>query len=348
MYGDDYGYRSGLNKWMVNHLYSRVVLVESMFKDNPGVSLNSGDIVVDIAGNDGTTLGFYPKDLKKYNVDPTANKFAKYQPEEVNVISDFFSESVLKEKFDSPDDRAKIITAFSVFYDLEDPVQFLKDIKACLDKDGLLVLEQSYMPLMFKQMSYDTCCHEHLSYFALRQILFMFEIVGFKLVDLSFNMANGGSFVVTATHTESKVWKENIGQIEKQKIYETDGEFDSLDTWKKWEEDIKKTKTDLLNTIKGKRVAALGASTKGNVLLQYCGLDSEDILVVGDVNPDKHGCFTPGTWIPITDEDTVLAGDYDYLLVLPWHFKDFFVNNEKFKGKTLLFPLPYVHTVTVK
>lgn len=348
MYGDDYGYRSGLNKWMVNHLFSRVALVESMFKDNPGVSLNSGDIVVDIAGNDGTTLGFYPKDLKKYNVDPTANKFAKYQPEEVNVISDFFSESVLKEKFDSPDDRAKIITAFSVFYDLEDPVQFLKDIKACLDKDGLLVLEQSYMPLMFKQMSYDTCCHEHLSYFALRQILFMFEIVGFKLVDLSFNMANGGSFVVTATHTESKVWKENIGQIEKQKIYETDGEFDSLDTWKKWEEDIKKTKTDLLNTIKGKRVAALGASTKGNVLLQYCGLDSEDILVVGDVNPDKHGCFTPGTWIPITDEDTVLAGDYDYLLVLPWHFKDFFVNNEKFKGKTLLFPLPYVHTVTVK
>ena len=204
------------------------------------------------------------------------------------------------------------------------------------------------MPLMFKQMSYDTCCHEHLSYFALRQILFMFEIVGFKLVDLSFNLANGGSFVVTATHTESKVWKENIGQIAKQKIYETDGGYDSLDTWKQWEEDIKETKTDLLNTIKGKRVAALGASTKGNVLLQYCGLDSEDILVVGDVNPDKHGCFTPGTWIPITDEDTVLAGDYDYLLVLPWHFKDFFVNNKKFRGKTLLFPLPYVHTVTVK
>ena len=111
--------------------------------------------------------------------------------------------------------------------------------------------------------------------------------------------------------------------------------------------DIKETKTDLLNTIKGKSCCSW-RQTKGNVLLQYCGLDSEDILVVGDVNPDKHGCFTPGTWIPITDEDTVLAGDYDYLLVLPWHFKDFFVNNKKFRGKTLLFPLPYVHTVTVK
>ena len=348
MYGDDYGYRSGLNKSMVTHLKGRVDEIIKRFADNKRVSLNDGDIVLDIAGNDGTTLGFYPSTLRKINIDPTSEKFKKYQPEGVEIVPEFFTGRGYA-KAVGPDPKcAKVITAFSMFYDIEDPREFLRDVKCSLDTDGLVVFEQSYMPLMFKRLAYDTVCHEHLSYYSLRQFLYMFRDTGFKIVDISFNDCNGGSFVITGANSESFVWNECTDLISKVQDEEFLGQYHTLEVWEKWAELIGKSRDSLKEIIAGKKVAALGASTKGNVVLQYCGLGPDDIEVVGDVNPDKHGCYTPGTWIPITDEDTVLAGDYDYYLVLPWHFKEFFINNPKFKGKTLLFPLPEVHTVTVE
>ena len=348
MYGEDYGYRSGLNQSMVKHLKGRVDEIIQRFADNRRVSLNDGDIVLDIAGNDGTTLGFYPNTLRKINIDPTSEKFEKYQPEGVEIVPDFFSGRAYADLIGEEWKPAKVITAFSMFYDIEDPREFLREVKSTLDPDGLVVFEQSYMPLMFKRLAYDTVCHEHLSYYSLRQFLYMFRDTGFKIVDISFNDCNGGSFVVTGAVKESVVWEECTDLISKVQDEEFLGQYHTLEVWEKWAEMIEKSRDSLKEIIAGKKVAALGASTKGNVVLQYCGLGPEDIEVVGDVNPDKHGCYTPGTWIPITDEDTVLAGDYDYYLVLPWHFKDFFINNEKFKGKTLLFPLPEVHTVTVE
>lgn len=359
MYGDDYGYRSGLNKSMVNHLKGRVDEITQRFENNPRVSLEDGDVVLDIAGNDGTTLGFYPDNLRKINIDPTSKKFEKYQPEGVESVADFFgADAYLKVFGDHSYDQsrmfpidakqAKVVTAFSMFYDLEDPMQFLRELVYILDKDGLVVFEQSYMPLMFDRLAYDTVCHEHLSYYSLKQFDFMFKRVGLKIVDVSFNDCNGGSFVVTAAHQSSNRWDECTELIDRILQIEKDGKYDEDSTWHQWSEIINHSRTQLQQIIKGKKVAALGASTKGNVVLQYCGLGPDDIEVVGDVNPDKDGCYTPGTWIPITDEDTVLAGDYDYYLVLPWHFKEFFINNPKFKGKTLLFPLPEVHTVTVE
>ena len=348
MYGKDYGYRSGLNKSMVTHLKGRVDEIIKRFDKNKKVSLEEGDIVLDIAGNDGTTLGFYPNHLRKINIDPTAEKFKKYQPEGVEIQPKFFDGFAYSDIVGNPPTPAKVITAFSVFYDVEDPREFLRDVKSQLDPEGLVVFEQSYMPAMFKALSYDTVCHEHLSYYSLRQFQYMFRDVGFKIVDISFNDCNGGSFVVTAAHEESLYWKENEKKVRKIQDDEFLGQYHTLEVWKKWTEMIEQSRDELKEIIAGKRVAALGASTKGNVLLQYCGLGPNDIEVVGDVNPDKNQCYTPGTWIPITDEDTVLAGDYDYYLVLPWNFKNFFINNEKFKGKTLLFPLPKVHTVTVE
>jgi len=365
MYGKDYGYRSGLNNSMVKHLKGRVDEILNRFANNPKVEIKEGDVVLDIAGNDGTTLGFYPDGLRKINVDPTSEKFKQYQPEGVEIISDFFSCENYMEAFGIEADwgkydscmtaplpkevtLAKCITAFSMFYDLENPTEFLQHIKRCLDKDGLLVLEQSYMPLMFDRLAYDTVCHEHLSYYGLKQILHMFNLVGFKVVDVSFNDCNGGSFVITATHDISKAWTANDELVNRIIEIEKNNKYNEVSTWTQWAELVNLSRTQLQQFIKGKRVAALGASTKGNVVLQYCGLGPDDIEVVGDVNPDKKGCYTPGTWIPITDEDTVLAGDYDCYLVLPWHFKEFFINNPKFKGKTLLFPLPEVHTVTVE
>ena len=97
----------------------------------------------------------------------------------------------------------------------------------------------------------------------------------------------------------------------------------------------------------GRTLVALGASTKGNVLLQYCGLDSSAVAVVGEVNPEKYGCYTPGTWIPIRPESEVLASKPDYLVVLPWHFRTFFLGNARFAGMRLLFPLPRLEVVQV-
>jgi hypothetical protein len=321
MYGDDYGYRSGLNNSMVKHLKGRVDEIISRFEKNK-------------------------------NVDPTANKFEKYQPEGTIVIPDYYSSKIVNEvvNYDPMMEykRAKVVTAFSMLYDIPDLFYFVNDVKGVLDEDGLVVFEQSYMPAMFKALSYDTICHEHLSYFSLTFLYKLFDECGFKIVDVTFNDCNGGSFVTTIAQKTSEAWDENTKVIEKILKQEVRGKYEKDSTWEKWVESIDQSKDDLKELIAGKKVAGLGASTKGNVLLQYCGLGPDDIEVIGDVNPDKNGCYTPGTWIPITDEDTVLAGDYDYYLVLPWHFKEFFINNPKFKGKTLLFPLPEVHTVTVE
>jgi len=351
MYGKDYGYRSGLNKSMVAHLKGRVEEIIGRFEENEMVSLEEDDFVLDIAGNDGTTLGFYPSSLTRVNIDPTSEKFKKYQPEGVLNIADFYSSDVLHQYFVNNDLECKpfkVITAFSMFYDLESPREFLMDVENILDQEGLIVFEQSYMPLMFKRMSFDTICHEHLSYFALKQFNFMFKQIGLKFVDISFNDCNGGSFVVTAARDDSMFWEENTTLLNELLSKEEEEGYHLEETWKGWESSIKKLRSSLKKKIAGKKVAGLGASTKGNVLLQYYGLGPEDIEVIGDVNPDKHGCYAPGSWIPIVSEEEVLAGDYDYYLVLPWHFKEFFINNPKFKGKTLLFPLPKVHTVTVE
>jgi NDP-4-keto-2,6-dideoxyhexose 3-C-methyltransferase len=97
----------------------------------------------------------------------------------------------------------------------------------------------------------------------------------------------------------------------------------------------------------GKSVCGLGASTKGNVLLQYYGIDDTLVREIGEVNEDKFGAFTPGTLIPLVSEDQVLAANPDYLLVLPWHFRAFFESLPAMKGRNLVFPLPEFEVVRV-
>jgi len=232
-----------------------------------------------------------------------------------------------------------------MFYDVENPMRFMQEIHEVLADDGIWVFEQSYMPAMLKMNSYDTVCHEHLEYYTLHQIKWMTDRMGFNIIDVEFNNINGGSFSVTVT----KSTKEIITIPLVQKIL--DGEHENgLDTIKPYNEfalRVAKAKDDLLEFIRsarseGKIVAALGASTKGNVILQYCGLTERDIQCIGEVNIEKYGCFTPGTWIPIIPEGNLLGGKMDYLIVLPWHFRDFFMSNARLKSETLVFPLPKV------
>ena len=336
MYGDEYGYRSGLNQSMVTHLK------EKYEKISNDISLQDNDIVVDIAGNDGTFLGFFPDYTRRLSIDPTSKKFAKYYKDGVDKVADFFSTEVYKSKFGT--EKAKVITSFSMFYDLEDPCEFARQVNEVLDSsNGIWVTEQSYMPEMLRANSFDTVCHEHLSYYGMRQLKYIMDQSNFKIVDFDFNDVNGGSISVIAANKNSNYTEctEKLNAILQTELKE------KLNTVEPWEDlkvriaDCKEKFYELIKTCKDNnlKIAALGASTKGNVTLQTWGIDDTIVEVVGDVNPDKDGSCTPGTWIPITSEDKVLD-NYDVFVILPWHFKKFFVNNPKFKGKTLLFPLP--------
>jgi NDP-4-keto-2,6-dideoxyhexose 3-C-methyltransferase len=196
MYGDEYGYRSGLNQSMVTHLK------EKYEKISNDISLQDNDIVVDIAGNDGTFLGFFPDYTRRLSIDPTSKKFAKYYKDGVDKVADFFSTEVYKSKFGT--EKAKVITSFSMFYDLEDPCEFARQVNEVLDSsNGIWVTEQSYMPEMLRANSFDTVCHEHLSYYGMRQLKYIMDQSNFKIVDFEFNDVNGGSISVVAANKNS-------------------------------------------------------------------------------------------------------------------------------------------------
>lgn len=340
MYGLNYGYRSGLNASMVSHLKRKVERITGL------VDLKAGDLVIDIGSNDSTTLQAYSTDLTLVGIDPTGVKFHTYYPAHIQLIPDFFSSALVKERF--PNRKAKVVTSFSMFYDLENPVDFMRQVHEVLADDGVWVFEQSYMPTMLKTNSYDTVCHEHLEFYALRQIKWMADRVGFKIVDVEFNDVNGGSFSITVrkSNGDSSV-APAVQEILDAEVAEG---LDTLVTYKAFEQRVEKSRKDLLEFIakahaKGKKVAALGASTKGNVLLQYCGLTENEIEFVGEVNEEKFGCHTPGTWIPVIPESDLLEKNPDYLIVLPWHFRSFFVGNRKFTKSNLVFPLPELEIV---
>jgi C-methyltransferase C-terminal domain/Putative zinc binding domain/Methyltransferase domain len=343
MYGENYGYRSGLNASMVAHLNNKVKRILGL------IELHEGDLVIDIGSNDSTTLQAYPPSGSVLvGVDPTGTKFHNYYPPHIQLIPDFFTSALVKAKF--PGQKAKVVTSFSMFYDLEDPMGFMQQVYDVLADDGIWVFEQSYMPTMLDTNSYDTVCHEHLEFYALRQIKWMADRVGFKILDVEFNDINGGSFSVTVAKAHGDLAV--LSSIQKILDDERSKGLDTLIPYQEFAERVVKTKRDLLDFIRSahsenKTISVLGASTKGNVLLQYCGLTTKDVEFVGEVNPEKFGCYTPSTWIPIISEQELLSKKPDYLIVLPWHFRQFFITNKKLSGMSLVFPLPEVEVVKI-
>jgi len=343
MYGENYGYRSGLNAGMVAHLHNKV---KKILKQ---IELRKGDLVIDIGSNDSTTLQAYPSSGPVLvGVDPTGIKFHSYYPPYIHLIPDFFSSALMKARF--PEQKAKVVTSFAMFYDLEDPMGFMRQVYDVLSDDGVWVFEQSYMPTMLEMNAFDTVCHEHLEFYALRQIKWMADRAGFRIIDVEFNDINGGSFSVTVSKSHGDLTV--VPLVQKIIDDERAKGLDTLIPYQAFAERVSQTKRDLLKFIEsaraeGKSVAALGASTKGNVLLQYYDLTEKDIFSIGDVNADKFGCFMPGTWIPIVPEDELLGMKPDYLVVLPWHFRKFFTANKKLSGMSLVFPLPKVEIVKI-
>jgi NDP-4-keto-2,6-dideoxyhexose 3-C-methyltransferase len=341
MYGRNYGYRSGLNASMVQHLRGKVRDIQRR------VSLQPGALVIDIGSNDSTTLQAYPdQDFTLVGIDPTGAKFQSFYPSHINLIPDFFSSAKVKEQYGSR--KAMVITSFSMFYDLEDPLAFMREIAEVLDDEGIWVFEQSYMPTMLDNNSYDTVCHEHLEYYALKQIDWMARKAGLKIIDVEFNDVNGGSFSVVAAKAAASFAPSVAVSAAHQA--EANKGLESLEIYHAFAGRAEQSRQQLLEfldkaTRVGQRVYGLGASTKGNVLLQYCRITEAQVGKVAEVNTEKFGCFTPGTLLPIVPQALAFAEKPDYLLVLPWHFRDFFLNSPTFAAQKLLFPLPGIDVV---
>ena len=344
MYGDNYGYRSGLNKSMVNHLEKKIKTLQILA--NP----SSKDLVIDIGSNDATSLKAYKGDFKKVGIDPTGLKFKEFYTDDIKLIPDFFTAAKFKNSF--PDQRAKIITSIAMFYDLEDPRSFVKDIESCLDDQGIWHFEQSYMPSMLRTNSYDTICHEHLEFYSFKVVKNLLEESGLRVVDVQMNSINGGSFAVTAC-------KKNANYISNNPIInwllsqEDEMGLNTIKPYQEFAERVfrhRKNLTDLIKALvaDGKKIFGYGASTKGNVLLQFCGLSVSEIPFIAEVNKEKFGSFTPGTHIPIISEAEAKDMKPDYFLVLPWHFKDSILMREEeymSNGGKFIFPLPEIEII---
>jgi hypothetical protein len=337
LYGDSYGYRSGLNQSMVEHLRTHVTKILA------SAILEQGDIVCDIGSNDGTLLGLYPElGLKKIGIDPSSGKFKHFYEDDTVVVSDFFSAQAFASHMPG---KAKVITSIAMLYDLENPVQFARDVFEILEDDGLWLFEQSYMPWMVETGAYDTICHEHLEYYSMRSVRELLSRAGFVVSEAYFTIANGGSFTVIAR--KGSHYDDQTTQLD---VDESGKDLSSSSFFQAFADGVRehgRVFGDLVRSwvAEGKSVVALGASTKGSIVLQNARLNAAQISSVGEVNEYKFGRLMSGTDIPIKSESEVMAASPDYAIVLPWHFKETFEKSmDKFKkqGTKLVYPLPEI------
>ena len=345
MYGENYGYRSGLNQSMVEHLTNKVGYLERLS------GVKAGDTVLDIGSNDSTTLRAYQNPgLKRVGIDPTGAKFARYYPDDIKLVSDFFSAAAFRKVSSEP---AKVVSSIAMFYDLEAPVAFARQIREVLADDGVWHFEQSYMPSMLRTNSYDTICHEHLEYYSLGVVAKILEAADLRLIDVVMNNVNGGSFAVTAAPKANTTLKSNAPVIDWLLEQEDRMGLSTPKPFRDFEERVFRHRDDLTRLVRslvadGKTIIGYGASTKGNVMLQFCGFTSKDVPFIAEVNEEKFGRVTPGSKIPIISEKEAAAMKPDYYLVLPWHFRGGIVQREKqylANGGRMIFPFPEIEIV---
>lgn len=346
LYEYDYGYRSGVSNTMRNHLklYQQEILSK--------INLDDGDAILDIGSNDSTMLQYYDSRYKRIGVDPTGKQFSQYYAD-VELISDYFTFDNFRKVYKS--EKPKIVSSISMFYDLPDPVQFAKDIYEILDDNGIWTCEQSYIITMINKNSIDTICHEHIEYYSITAIKHISDAANFKIIDIKFNDCNGGSCRIyfckknCDKYTEAKeivldiIEKEEKYGIKKIEMYQKflsncDAEIAKLNKF-----------IDAVNQW-GKKVYVYGASTKGNCLLQYANITEEKIPFAVERNLNKVGKMT-STRIQIISEKTMRENPPNYLLVLPWHFRQEIIEREDEyleNGGQLIFPLPHFEIYSKK
>lgn len=342
-----YWYHSGTNKTMTNELEGIVESVQSVVKLKPG------NVWLDIGCNDGTLLSFVDKSLIRVGIDPAVNNCVKAKDHSNVVVNDYFSETSFKKATAL---KAKVVTSIAMFYDLPDPVKFCNDIHKVLDADGVWVIQMSYLPLMLDQLAFDNICHEHLEYYSLQSLKHLLDKTGFKIMDCQLNDINGGSFRVYVQKTVADQGSFGTApyrdvcrmRVQSQLTYENLYQLDNPKTYQDWFEKVNELKAQTVGFIdecirNGKKVWAYGASTKGNTLLQFFGLDHTKIMGIAERQPQKYGLKTVGTNIPIYSEEYVRSQNPDYMLVLPWHFINEFKEREKEfldRGGKFIVPCP--------
>ncbi len=338
-YGQNYGYRSGITQTMQKHLGGIVRRLTKV------VGLGSHDTVLDIGSNDGTLLKTYQHGGALFGVDPSAEQFHSEYPDNSTLIVDFFPSEDLNVQ--APDCGFKVITSIAMFYDLHDPLAFMRAISEKLAPGGVWYTEQSYVGALYEHLCYDSVCHEHFNFYGLSQLQWMAERANLKIIDVVFNDINGGSFGVLFCNAQDER-KPNHDLIQSILQREkTNPEFSEAAI------SILQTRVDRHITVikdffegarqSGEVVLGYGASTKGNVLLQCAGVTAEMMSAIAERDPRKFGCYTPGTKIPIVSEIDAKAMKPDYLFVLPWHFKSEILQREREfleQGGKIIFPLP--------
>jgi len=335
LYGKNYGYRSGLNPIMVNHLKNKSSYLKKKYK-----FYKNKDLILDIGANDGTFIKEFKK-LKRYAVDPSLIKFRNFYDKNTVQIAKRFEDAfinIMNKKF-------KFITCIAMFYDLEDPVNFLKKIKYILSEQGILHIEIAYLPEIIKTFSYDTFCQEHYEYYSLISLNYLFNISDMKILDFGFNHINGGSIWLDVTHKNCNLI-ENKQKLVKFLKNERKEKIDKIQTYKKFFKKVTKHSNDLnflINKIikSNKIVYGFGASTKGNVLLQLSKLNNKIVNGIFDLNPKKFNAFTPLTNIKILDEKKLSKIKVDYILVLIWHFKNYVIKKIRSANKSIKIIVPF-------
>lgn len=339
-----YWYRSGTNSTMRTHLKEIALEAAAMVgKKNA--------LVLDIGCNDGTLLSYYPKGFKKIGIDPS--NAIKEIKNHVKIIQDIFPSVELEKEMQGK--QFDIITSIAMFYDVENPINFALNVKKNLSPKGLWIFEMYYMPEILKRKAYDTICHEHLSYYSLAVIEYILRKADMKIIKVNLNDINGGSIRCYATHTNNFKFKkhEYLETAKQLRSQEFDMELDTDKPYKDFQESINMHREELTALLKklkraGKKIHVYGASTKGNTVLQFCGLDHTIIDYAADRNPEKDGAFTLGTNIPIISEEKSRAMKPDYYLVLPWSFKEEFLKREKkaiSAGAKMIFPFPKIEII---
>ena len=345
MYNDRYGYRSGIRQFMIGHLRAAVAGILALADVAPG------DLVVDIGSNDGTLLRAYPeRGLTLVGVDPVGNAFRDNYPARADLIPDFFSRQAFTESYGRR--RAKVVTSIAVLYDVPRPLEFMTDIRAILAHDGIWLLEQSYLPAMLANTAFDTVCHEHLAYYALAQIEWMAQRAGLTVIKAELNQVYGGSLRVLMTPRPSR-YPADTGAVGLVRRAEAGLGLDQEGTYRRFARGALDRRDELRAFLSrsagsGLRTLGYGASTKGNVLLQFCGIGPDQLSCIGEPEAAKAGSYTPGTLIPIVPEEAARALGPDQLLVLPWAYRDGFIEREReimSRGTRLVFPLPTLTTV---
>lgn len=348
----NYWYRSGTNSTM------RKALGDIAHKAETLMHLRPGDAVLDIGCNDGTLLDSYQAGgIYKVGYDPAENLAPLSQKVADRVVVGFFGAEAFREDPQLADLRPKVITSIAMFYDLEEPKKFVSDVKEVLDPDGLWIVQMSYLPLMLKQHELGNVCHEHLEYYSLQSFEYLIRLFDMEVVDVELNDVNGGSF---RTYVRNKNADPNkfgdathrlLGAARVRELRESEARLRLADVEPYQEFAIwcARIREDVVGFIReqvqeGRKVFVYGASTKGNTVLQYYGLDASLIQAAAERNSEKWGRITVGTHIPIISEEDARAERPDFFLVLPWHFVEEFQQREKaflLNGGRFILPAPH-------